>query len=122
MINKVTLIGNLGQDAELKTFEDGNSRVTFSLATNENYKDKAGEWQSLTEWHNVVIRGKSAERASDLKKGARIYTEGKLRTRKWTDNSGNEKYRTEVICSMFRGLDKKDNQDFDELPYKKSQL
>ena len=86
MINKVTLIGNLGRDPEIKHFEGGSSVAKFSLATNENYRDKNGEWKTETEWHDIVAWRHLAERAvKDLHKGSMVYIEGKLTHRKWQD-------------------------------------
>ena len=83
MLNRVMLIGNLGADPEIKHLESGTSVANFSLATSESYKDKSGEWQDKTEWHNIVAWGKAADRTEKLKKGQRIYLEGKLTTESW---------------------------------------
>ncbi|MBI3451726.1 MAG: single-stranded DNA-binding protein [Rhodospirillales bacterium] len=105
-VNKVILIGNLGRDPEVRTMQNGGKVVNLSLATSESWKDKnSGERQEKTEWHRVVIFN---ERLADvaeryLKKGAKIYVEGQLQTRKWTDQSGQEKYSTEVVLQRFRG-------------------
>jgi single-strand DNA-binding protein len=105
-LNKVILIGNLGRDPEVRTAQDGSKMVTVSLATSESWKDKmTGERKDRTEWHRVVIFN---ERLSDvaeryLKKGSKIYVEGQLQTRKWTDNNGQERYSTEVVLGKFRG-------------------
>ncbi len=110
MINKVTLVGHLGKDPEVRVLENGASVAKFSVATNENYKDKAGEWQSITEWHNVVAwrnLAQSAER--NLKKGSMVYVEGKLTTRKWQDQNGNDRYNTDVVALMLRSLDKRES-------------
>ncbi len=108
MINKVTLIGNLGGDPEIRTLENGTPVGRFSLATNENYKDKAGEWQTQTEWHNVVVWRDLAERAKSLKKGSTVYVEGKISYRKYTDKDGVEKTITDIVASTFRMLDKRE--------------
>ena len=103
MINKVTLIGNIGKDPEFKTFENGNGCTKFSLATNESWKDDSGEWQKRTEWHNVVIWGKYAERiANSLKKGNMVYVEGKVTYRSWQDVDGNTKYITEIQANVAK--------------------
>jgi single-strand DNA-binding protein len=103
MVNRVILIGNLGRDPEVRTLESGAKVAKFSIATNENYRDKSGEWQSLTEWHDIVLWRSQAERAErDLKKGASIYLEGKLTHRKWQDQDGNNRKTTEVVGSYFR--------------------
>jgi single-strand DNA-binding protein len=105
-VNKVTLIGNLGRDPEIRSLQDGNKVANLSVATSESWRDKAsGERRERTEWHRVVIFN---ERLVDvvekyLKKGAKVYLEGALQTRKWTDQSGAEKYTTEVVLQRFRG-------------------
>jgi len=109
MINKVTLIGNLGKDPEIRHFEGGSMVAKFSLATNENYKDRNGEWQTKTEWHDVVCWGGLAERVErTLKKGFLVFVEGKLTTRKWQDKDGNDRYTTEVVSNLVRSLEKRD--------------
>lgn len=108
MVNKVILIGNLGKDPEIKFFDNGGAVGKFSVATNENYKDKSGEWQTKTEWHDVVVWNKSAERAEkSLKKGMMVFVEGKLTHRKWQDDQGNNRYTTEVVSNVFRILEKR---------------
>ncbi len=110
MINRVTLLGNLGRDPEIRHLENGAAVVKFSMATNENYKDKNGEWQQQTEWHEVVMWRNLAERAAaQLKKGGLVYIEGKLTHREYTDKEGNKRYRTEVVAAMFRNLEKREN-------------
>lgn len=108
MINKVTLIGNLGGDPEIRTLENGTLVGRFSLATNENYKDKDGAWQTQTEWHNVVVWRDLAERAKSLKKGSTVYVEGKISYRKYTDKDGVEKTITDIVANTFRMLDKRE--------------
>ncbi|MFO8053881.1 MAG: single-stranded DNA-binding protein [Bacteroidales bacterium] len=97
-VNKVILLGNLGKDPEVKTFDDGNKIVRFSLATNETYKNKNGEKVERTEWHNVIIRRQGLAGVAEqyLNKGKQVFIEGKLRTRKWEDKDGNNRYTTEV--------------------------
>ena len=96
MVNKVTLIGRLGADPEVRRLENGAAVAKLNIATNENYRDKNGEWQKLTEWHNVVVWRWLAERAEQyLKKGSLVFIEGKLTTRKWQDKDGNNRYTTE---------------------------
>lgn len=109
MMQKVLLIGNLGSDAEIKTFDNGNSVANFSLATSESYKDKSGEWQQKTEWHSIAVWGNNAERAAKLTKGTTLYLEGKLSTRKWQDKNGNDRYTTEVVASYFRIVNRSEN-------------
>lgn len=103
MVNRVILIGNLGKDPEVRRLENGAAVAKFSLATHENYKDKSGEWQKQTEWHEVVVWRNLAERAeSTLKKGMSVYVEGKLTHRSWQDQDGNTRRTTEVLASYFR--------------------
>ena len=112
MVNKVILIGNLGRDPEIRQLESGTKIAKFSLATNENFRDRNGEWQKKTEWHNIVLWGNLAERAEKyLHKGSTIYVEGKLSTRKWQDENGNDRYTTEVTGLTYKILDKRENTD-----------
>jgi single-strand DNA-binding protein len=99
-VNKVILVGNLGKDPEVKYTPSGVPVAKFSLATNERYKDKAGEWQDRTEWHNIVAWQRLAEIVGEyVKKGSKIYIEGRLQTSSWEDKqSGEKKYRTEIIA------------------------
>lgn len=101
-VNRVTILGNLGNDPEVKYTASGSAIANLTVATSEEWKDKAtGESKSLTEWHRVVLFGKLAEVAGEyLRKGSQVYIEGQLRTRKWTDNAGVEKYTTEVVVGM----------------------
>jgi single-strand DNA-binding protein len=100
-VNKVILIGNLGKDPEVKFTPQGTPVARVSLATNERYKDKDGQWQDRTEWHNVVLWQRQAEIAGEyLKKGSKVYIEGRLQTRSWDDKQTNQKkYMTEVVVS-----------------------
>tara|TARA_R110000868_G_scaffold109769_1_gene298048 strand:+ start:303 stop:776 length:474 start_codon:yes stop_codon:yes gene_type:complete len=104
-VNKVILIGNLGRDPEVRTMQNGNKVANLNLATSESWRDKAsGERKEKTEWHRVVIFGNLAEIAEKyLKKGSKVYVCGSLQTRKWTDQSGQEKYTTEVVLQGFGG-------------------
>ena len=96
-VNKVILVGNLGRDAELRYTPGGAAVSTINMATTEVWNDKAGQRQEKTEWHRVVLWGKSAESLSEyLTKGKQIYIEGRLQTRKWQDKDGNDKYTTEI--------------------------
>jgi single-strand DNA-binding protein len=105
-LNKVMLIGNLGRDPELRATPSGQSVTSFSLATNRRFKDKNGEWQDETQWHNVVAWGPRAETITNyLKKGSRVYVEGRLTHRSWEDQDGQKKYITEVITDNFVFLD-----------------
>jgi single-strand DNA-binding protein len=105
-VNKVILIGRLGQDPETKYASNGNAITNVSLATSETWKDKnTGQEQEKSEWHRIVIFGKLAEIAGQyLRKGAKVYFEGKLATRKWQDQSGNDRYSTEVVVDGFGGV------------------
>ncbi|HLW55174.1 MAG TPA: single-stranded DNA-binding protein [Candidatus Angelobacter sp.] len=100
-VNKVILIGNLGKDPEVKYTPSGTPVAKFSLATNEKYKDKSGEWQERTEWHNIVVWQRLAEIVGEyVKKGSKIYVEGRLQTSSWEDKqSGEKKYRTEIVVN-----------------------
>jgi single-strand DNA-binding protein len=105
-VNKVILIGNLGRDPEIRTMQSGGKVANLSLATSESWKDKtSGERKEKTEWHRVVIFDDRLADVAEkyLKKGSKIYVEGQLQTRKWTDQSGQEKYTTEVVLQRFRG-------------------
>jgi single-strand DNA-binding protein len=106
-VNKVILVGNLGRDPEVRNAQDGSKIVNFSLATSETWRDKAtGERKDRTEWHRIVIfNDRLADVAAQyLRKGMKVYVEGQLQTRKWTDKeSGQEKYTTEVVISRFKG-------------------
>src|SRR6516164_7447459 len=99
-VNKVILVGNLGKDPEVKYTPSGVPVAKFSLATNERYKDKSGEWQDRTEWHNIVAWQRLAEIVGEyVKKGSKIYIEGRLQTSSWEDKqSGEKKYRTEIVA------------------------
>jgi single-strand DNA-binding protein len=98
-VNKVILVGHLGKDPELKYTPSGTPVASFSLATSERFKDKDGNWQDRTEWHNIVLWQRLAEIAGEyLKKGRMVYVEGRIQTRSWDDkNTGEKKYRTEVV-------------------------
>ena len=127
-VNKVILVGNLGADPEARSLNSGSEVVNMRVATSEQWKDKEGNRQERTEWHNVVIFNENLGRVakSYLKKGSKVYLEGQIQTRKWQDQSGNDKYTTEVVLQRFRGelqlLDSREggggrgafNDDFDE--------
>jgi single-strand DNA-binding protein len=105
MVNKVILIGNLGQDPELRATSGGTSVCTLSIATSERWKDKEGNWTDHTEWHRVVVWGKLAENCAQyLHKGRQVYVEGKLQTKKWQDRDGNDRYTTEVVANEIKFL------------------
>ncbi|EAV4528706.1 single-stranded DNA-binding protein SSB2 [Salmonella enterica subsp. diarizonae] len=114
-VNKVILVGNLGQDPEVRYMPNGGAVANLTLATSESWRDKQdGEIREHTEWHRVVVFGKLAEIASEyLRKGAQVYIEGQLRTRKWTDQSGQDKYTTEVVVGQngtMQMLGRRDSQ------------
>jgi len=112
MINKVILIGNLGKDPETRYFDGGGAVARFSLATNENYQDRNGEWQKRTEWHDVECWNKLAERAEKaLRKGMMVYVEGKLKNDTWQDKEGNNRRKTIVNINILRILEKRDNAE-----------
>lgn len=97
-VNKVILVGNLGTDPEVKTLESGTKVATLRLATTERYKDRNGNQQEMTEWHNVVLwRGLAEIAEKYLSKGRQVFVEGRIRTRKWTDKDGNDRYTTEIL-------------------------
>jgi single-strand DNA-binding protein len=105
-VNKVILVGNLGKDPEVRHTQDGKAIVNLSIATSESWRDKGtGERKEKTEWHRVVIFNENLAKVAEqyLKKGSTVYVEGQLQTRKYTDNSGVEKYSTEVVLQNFRG-------------------
>jgi len=106
MVNKVILVGNLGRDPEIRTTPSGQPVAKFSLATNRRRRDKDGNRQDETEWHNIVCWGRQAEIAGEyLTKGKQIYVEGRIQTSSWEDRqSGEKKYRTEIICENFQML------------------
>jgi len=110
MVNKVTLIGNLGRDPEVRTLENGAKVATFTLATNENYKDRNDTWQTQTEWHNIVVWRFLAEKAErELKKGSLVYLEGKITHRKYQDKEGVERFVTEIVANTMNSLEKREN-------------
>jgi len=104
-VNKVILVGNLGADPEARSLNNGGEVVNLRVATSESWKDRDGNRQERTEWHQVVIFNENLGRVakSYLKKGSKVYLEGQLQTRKWTDNQGNDKYTTEIVLQRFRG-------------------
>lgn len=110
MLNKVQLIGRLGKPVEMKYSQQGNPIALFTVATDESYTDKQGVRQSATEWHRVVVYGKVAELCQQyLDKGSLVYIEGKLRTRKWQDNAGQQRSLTEINADRVQFLDRRDN-------------
>lgn len=112
MVNKVILLGTLGKDPEVRNTNSGAVICNLSLATSERRKSQAGEWEEHTEWHKVVIFGKTAENAVKyLKKGSRAFVEGKIRTNKYKDKDGAERYSTEIVCEEIKFLGSKQNSD-----------
>jgi single-strand DNA-binding protein len=105
-LNKATLIGHLGKDPEIRSFSNGGRAASFSIATSESWKDKeSGERKERTEWHRISILNEGLVTIAEkyLKKGSKVYIEGKLETRKWTDKDGQEKYTTEVVLRPYSG-------------------
>jgi len=104
-VNKVILVGNLGQDPESRSFSNGGEGVNLRIATSENWKDRDGNRQEKTEWHSVAIFNENLGRVAKnyLRKGSKVYVEGQLQTRKWQDQSGNDRYTTEIVLGKFRG-------------------
>lgn len=117
-VNKVMLVGNVGKDPDIRSMQNGEKVASFSLATSETWKDKAsGERKSRTEWHNVVVFNENIVRVVEayVRKGSRLYVEGAIQTRKFTDKNGAERYATEIVLQRFRGeiqlLDKREEDD-----------
>lgn len=109
-VNKVILVGNLGNDPEVRYMPNGNAVANLSLATSESWKDQQGQMQERTEWHKLTIYRRLAEVAGEyLKKGSQIYVEGKLQTRKWQDQQGQDRYTTEVIVDQMQMLGGREN-------------
>lgn len=103
-INKVIIVGNLGQDPEVRFTQNGSAIANLSIATSESWKDQQGQMQEKTEWHKVAIFGKTAEVAGEyLRKGSQVYIEGKLQTRKWQDQNGQDRYTTEIVVQPYSG-------------------
>jgi len=106
-VNKVILIGNLGRDPEVRTFQDGGKLCNLRIATSETWKDRnTGERRERTEWHNVTLRGDGLVRVAEqyLRKGSKVYVEGQLQTRKWQDQSGQDRYSTDVVVAGLGGV------------------
>lgn len=109
-VNKVILIGNLGKDPETRYTNSGDAIANFSIATTDKWKDKSGEMQEKTEWHNIVMFGRQAEIAGEyLVKGKPVYIEGRLQTRKWQDKEGNDRYTTEIVGDRMQLLGSRDD-------------
>ena len=138
-VNKVIIVGLLGQDPATKSFPDGGSVTNISVATSESWKDKTGQKQERTEWHRIVLKDRGNYRlgqiaAQYLRKGSKVYIEGSLKTRKWQDKEGNDRYTTEIIANELQMLDSRSEgqaqqrapqaapqassyDDFDDLPF-----
>jgi single-strand DNA-binding protein len=117
-VNKAILIGSLGRDPEVRFMPNGEAVCNFSIATSENWKDKQGQKQEKTEWHNIVMYRNLAEIAGEyLKKGSPVYLEGRIQTRKWQDKEGNDRYSTEIIADSMQMLgNKKDGDSVSQQP------
>lgn len=119
-INKVILVGNVGADPDVRYLPNGNAVTTLSVATSETWKDKTtGEKQDRTEWHRVVCFNRLGEIAGEyIRKGSKLYVEGSLRTRKWQDQQGQDRYTTEIVASDIQMLDSKGNSasNYDDMP------
>jgi single-strand DNA-binding protein len=108
-VNKVILIGNLGRDPELRYLPNGDPVAKFTLATNFRWKDKEGQWQDKTDWHNIVVFRRQAEICNEyLKKGSPVYVEGRIQNRSWEDKDGNKKYITEIVAQSINLLGRKE--------------
>ena len=119
MVNKVILVGNLGKDPEMRSLPSGQPVASFTLATSRRWKDKAGNRQDQTEWHNIVCFGRQAEVAGQyLTKGKQVFVEGRIQTRSWDDRqSGEKRYKTEIICENFQMLGSRGGTgDFEAAP------
>ena len=112
-VNKAIIVGNLGRDPEVRTFQNGGKVCNLRIATSETWKDKnTGEQQEKTEWHRVVMFNRLGEIAGEyLKKGSKVYIEGKLQTRKWQDQSGQDRYTTEIVANEMQMLDSRGGSD-----------
>ena len=115
-VNKVILIGNLGKDPEMRYLPSGQAVTKFSLATGSRWKDKDGQWQDRTDWHNIVAFGKTAEICNEyLKKGRQVFIEGRIQTRSYDDRDGNKKWITEIIAQSMQMLGRKGEEE-EEIP------
>ena len=113
MVNRVTLVGRLGRDPEMRQTGTGTPIVNFSVATNESWKDKNGEQQERTEWHKIIAWGRLAEICNEyLTKGKQVYIEGRLQTNEWEDKDGNKRYTTEVVANEMKMLGTRSEEDY----------
>lgn len=111
-LNSVNLIGRVGKDPEVRTFDGGNKLATFTLATDESYTDRSGQRQEATEWHNIVLNGRLADVAERfVRKGSMLYIGGKIKTRSWQDQQGQKHYQTEIVGLQLQMLDKRGEQN-----------
>ena len=110
-LNKCMIIGNLGRDPEMRYTSTQQAVTQFSVATNRNFRDQQGEWQSETEWFRVVVWGDQGERVAEyLRKGHKVYVEGRLQTRQWEDQSGQKRYTTELVANRVQSLERRDRE------------
>ena len=116
-LNKAMIIGNLGRDPEMRYTPNGQAVTQFTVAVNRNYKDQNGEWQEETEWFRVVVWGQQAERAAEyLRKGNKVYVEGRLQTRQWEDREGQKRYTTELVANQVTNLERRPREEGAEGP------
>ena len=116
-LNKCMIIGNLGRDPEMRYTPSGQAVTQFTVATNRNYRDQNQEWQKETEWFRVVVWGQQAERAAEnLRKGNKVYIEGRIQTRQWEDQTGQKRYTTELVANQVTSLERRDS-DSDDAPF-----
>ncbi len=114
-LNKAMIIGNLGRDPEMRYTPSGQAVTQFTVAVNRNYKGQNGEWQEETEWFRVVVWGQQAERAAEyLRKGNKVYIEGRLQTRQWEDQTGAKRYTTELVANQVTNLERRTRDESDE--------
>lgn len=113
-LNKCMIIGNLGRDPEMRYTPSGQAVTQFTVATNRNYRDAQGEWQSETEWFRVVVWGPQAERTAErLRKGHKVYVEGRIQTRQWEDQQGQKRSTTELVANQVNSLERRERGDED---------
>jgi single-strand DNA-binding protein len=111
-LNKCMIIGNLGRDPEMRYTPSGQAVTQFTVATNRNYRDQQGEWQKETEWFRVVVWGPQAERAAEnLRKGNKVYIEGRIQTRQWEDQTGQKRYTTELVANQVSSLERRERDE-----------
>jgi single-strand DNA-binding protein len=114
-LNKAMIIGNLGRDPEMRYTPSGQAVTQFTVAVNRNYKNQTGEWQEETEWFRVVVWGQQAERAAEyLRKGNKVFVEGRLQTRQWEDQTGQKRYTTELVANQVTNLEKRIRDESEE--------